>query len=648
MGILLACLPHIGYQPMIVIATSALCLSWRVAVLFRWMRAPHNVIQLLIAAAALFLILQGESYNLGRDSGISLLIAALVIKQIQRHDESSFGFSVCLTYFVAAAAFLYNQSLFTFFCAGHAVVLVSLALYARLSDVQITATPNYHSVARLLAYATPLTLLLFFLIPDFKGPLWEVPNDAFEAQSGLSDQMSPGKISALMDNNDVVFRVKFKPMPADRDAFVQSLYWRGPVFTYFDGQTWQSLGDKPAASPEVRNAALYPGILNRPAGFIKTARHQGDYKVILEPHFNNWLFTLQTPAQVPEDFYVTVDDELFSRYVVNQPLQYTLPLTSAGSVIHALPDKNRYLRLPNLYGRKTKALVERLRDELNSAAPYDTQMVTKVLDYLRDNPFYYSKKPPLIKYDPVDEFMLKTKTGFCEHYASAFAFMMRAAGIPARVVTGYLGGEYNTIGNYIVVRQSDAHAWTEVWLRGTGWVKVDPTAVLPPDRVDTTDSNSNAFLMAGLILWDNATVHKIQAWLDNLSFHWYAFLANVLEARNQTWLSWLLRSKTYLLVVLLLWLCTLLARRYWLDSRHGDDSVVQTYEKFCRKLSHRGFARMPHESASDFAARIGQHQPQWQDTVETITAFYNQLRYAKNPRQDAYKKFKSAIACFRP
>ena len=507
-------------------------------------------------------------------------------------------------------------------------------------------------MARLLLYATPLTLLLFFLTPDFKGPLWELPSDAYEAQTGLSNEMSPGRISSLMDSNDVVFRVKFQRMPQDKASFIASLYWRGPVFGFFDGQTWQPL-NQTLRSPTLQSASL-PAPVPDEGAFLKTAapadRHNhserdNQYHITLEPHYNNWLFTLNTPVEVQEGFYLTSDDELLSRYAVTQPLQYTLKLNSTYAG-HSPPPDSRYLRMPGFYGRKTKALVQQLQEQLDPELPYDTQIVTKVLDYFREQPFFYSKKPPLTNYDPVDEFIFKTKTGFCEHYASAFTFMMRAAGIPARVATGYLGGEYNAVGDYIIVRQSNAHAWTEVWLHGKGWVRVDPTAVLPPYRVDT--GNDNPYVLAGLVNWDNAAFSHISDWLDNLSFHWYGLLANVFQARSQHWVSWIFYSKHYVLVVLLLLLSTSLVWRYLQREAAFADPVLRVYDNFCRKLNRRGYVRSPYESAGGFAERVCADKPDLAHSVRTITGLYHQLRYGKTPSQTAYKQLCREVTRFRP
>lgn len=638
-GIIVACLPHITYQPASVIAISVFCLGWRIAFLLKWIPAAPKFVQLVIAAAALGLILHGEHYNLGRDSGISLLIAALAIKQIQTYDELNVHFSVCLALFVAAAVFLYDHSLFAFLCVGHAVVFVTLALHTQVSSQGETQSKSYAAVARLLFYATPLSLLLFFLTPNFDGPLWELPNDAFQAQTGLSDEMSPGKFSALLDNEDVAFRVTFDQSPED----IESLYWRGPVLTYFNGQAWQSRQET------IRYPMHNKSVAAKFGPDMQTAINNARYEVTLEPHYKNWLFSLTPPTNIDEGFYVTANNELYSRDVVNQPLRYRL---SIGATEDMMPElhaySRRYLQMPNLYSAKTKKLVRQFQQELNPDLPYDTQLMLKVLSYFKEQPFYYSKTPPLAKYDPVDEFMFKSKTGFCEHYASAFTFMMRAAGVPARVVTGYMGGEYNPVGDYVVVRQSDAHAWTEVWLYGQGWVRVDPTSMIPPHRVDKTINSGGPFLLAGISNWDSAVFRYAADWLDNLSYNWYGFLANALQAKNDQWLTWLFKGKNYVLGFILVLLSLLLAWRIFQRSKNVVDPVILAYANFCDKLGRKGFDKSPYESASAFAERIIEIRPEWREPVQAVTACYNQLRYAKNANQDGYKQLKRVVVRFRP
>jgi len=657
-GIGFACLPHLGFQPLSVIVVCALCLMWRVAFLLQILAPPPKFLQALIAAASSIMILHGQNYNLGKDAGISLLITALAIKQIQQQDGMNFNFSSCLVYFVAAAAFLYDHSIITFFSVGHAVVFVSLALFANASSDKPSrknTVSSYNTVARLLFYAMPLTLLLFFLTPDFKGPLWHMPDDAYTARTGLSGEMSPGKISSLMDSNDVVFRVKFKTMPENVNNFIESLYWRGPVFTYFDGQTWQSMSDNTKSA--VLQEKLRADFSGKTNVHLKTTqrfspakiKNNTEYSITLEPQYNQWLFTLAAPDEVQPGFYLTAENELMSKTIVSQPLQYTLKLNSSNVIGSAAPDKYRYLNLPNMYGRKTKALVQDLRQELDPDLPFDVQFVAKALDYFRDNPYYYSRTPPLLEYDPVDEFMLKTRTGFCEHFASAFTFMMRAAGIPARVVTGYRGGEYNTVGGYIIVRQSDAHAWSEVWLHGHGWVKVDPTAVIPAYRVENAGRGSSPYLLAGFMVWDNVSMSKLGEWLDNLSYRWYGFLATVIEARiDHHWFQWLMLSEQYLLLFLLTLLILLLVCRLIHRDVNSRDPVLQAYENFCAKLSRLGLRRLPHESASIFALRVCEARPDLEEGVKAIASLYNRLRYGKHTDQAAYRRFCREIADFRP
>ncbi len=275
--------------------------------------------------------------------------------------------------------------------------------------------------------------------------------------------MTPGSLSNLILSDAVAFRVRFvgnQPLP-------KQLYWRGPVMWDFDGRTW--------TAPRV----LY--------GTPEFTAHGPPiaYEVTLEPHNKRWLFALELPGKVPPRAFASADFQLYA--------------VAAGEHARALRD-DLFPRLqlrPDRGPRRAAARAAPCRrdptrarrpsaHELRARHQDDRAVMQAVLTRFRNEKFFYTLTPPLLgKDDPVDEFLFETRSGFCEHYSSAFAVLMRAAGIPARIVTGYQGGEVNLLGNYLIVRQAEAHAWTEVWLRNEGWVRVDPTAAVSPLRVES-------------------------------------------------------------------------------------------------------------------------------------------------------------------
>jgi hypothetical protein len=316
------------------------------------------------------------------------------------------------------------------------------------------------------------------------------------------------------------------------------------------------------------------------------------------------------------------------------------------------PDR-RHRYLPNLYALKTRNLVAAFKSELGDDPMLQRIMVTRVLDYFRQQPFYYTRTPPLTKLDPVDQFVFDTRQGYCEHYASAFVVMMRAAGIPARVVTGYLGAEYNPLGGYYVVRESMAHAWAEVWMGDDGWVRVDPTAVIPTGRNLTLNGNGEAWI--DLVLGsaaDSAFVANVGYGLDLVNQTWNHWRANLALSSPLLILGWFhSNAKAILdLCVTILVICVAVLahqrlRRAWINRQ---DSATYWYQRFCKKLEQFGLARHPYESASAYAARVIQTNPDWRKPVLEVTRLYNEMRYGKSRSTYKAANLKAAVCRFRP
>ncbi|MGH8746524.1 MAG: transglutaminaseTgpA domain-containing protein, partial [Burkholderiales bacterium] len=319
---------------------------------------------------------------------------------------------------------------------------------------------NLRTAGLLLAHAAPAALVLFLLFPRVQGPLWGLPQEASAGISGLSDTMSPGNLARLALSDATAFRVEFQGEPPPP----QLRYWRGPVLWDFDGRNWR----------------MGPTILAEfkpPRGGDQTYR----YSVVLEPHNRNWLFALETAASLPPGSRYTEDGQILALRPVRQRIRYELK-----SVTDPVPEPvqdpgalRRALRLPEGFDPRSVALAHQWRDASRS----DAAIVARAIDFLRVGGYAYTLEPPRLGVDSVDEFLFDTKAGFCEHFASAFVFLMRAAGVPARVVTGYQGGDVNPVDQIVTVRQSDAHAWAEVYLHGRGWVRVDPTAAAVPGRI---------------------------------------------------------------------------------------------------------------------------------------------------------------------
>jgi len=496
------------------------------------------------------------------------------------------------------------------------VVTTWIHLYAQ----NIALKPRLRIATTLLLQAIPLTLILFVLFPRVQGPLWGLPQDAY-ASSGLDDKMSPGSVSKLTLSDAVAFRVIFNSQPPRRDQ----MYWRGPVLSNFDGHIWT-----PGRGGSVRAKAAQLDNLASPI----------DYIVTLEPHNKTWLFALEMPTQVSIPAGMTYDFQVQQRSPVTSRLRYTAH-SQLGFRANAEEDPLQLQRALD-FPRSLNPRAQQLAAEWRANSGSDEAVVRAAIAYFKREGFLYTLSPPPLGTHEIDDFLFGTRKGFCEHYASGFVYLMRAAGVPARVVTGYQGGEYNALGNYYIVRQSDAHAWAEVWLRGRGWVRIDPTAAAAPSRLELgmaaalPESDSAALpLMARTQLpWLTSFRFNLDA-LTNQWNQWvlgynperqFAFLTRM-GMKEITWQNMAFTMMGG--VALLVGLFTLLMLRK-LAGRNTDEAQ-RLYLKFCRKLAKRGIVRGAHEGPQDFAARAAQIKPQLAPAIADITARYVALRYGNRP-----------------
>ncbi|NUS37788.1 MAG: DUF3488 domain-containing transglutaminase family protein, partial [Lysobacter sp.] len=408
-------------------------------------------------------------FAIGRDTGCALLAAMLAIKPAEtfrlRDARSLLGFAL----FAPFATFLLDQGPVSLLL-GLVGALLALAALMRLADLEsgdgrrlVPAWPRVLAVARLAGIGLPLALAAFWLFPRLGTPLWGVPERA-NARPGLSDTMTPDQWIDLLNDDTVVLRVQFLGDTPPREQ----MYWRGPVLWDFDGRTW--------SQPR--------WLATLPAPPVVPARARWTYDVEVEPTDRRQLPALDLPTSIPQDVALNHDYQLEASRELSDVTRWRMRSAPPASFEPALSPalRARALRLPDGFNPRTVALAHAWRRE---AGADDGAIVRRALAWIRRD-FAYTLAMPMLGRDAVDEFLFVQKAGYCEHFSSSFVVLMRAAGIPARVVTGYVGGYRNPIGGYWAVRRSDAHAWAEVWLAGRGWVRVVPTAAVAPDRIYDT------------------------------------------------------------------------------------------------------------------------------------------------------------------
>jgi len=634
-GLALVVAPHTPRLPLWLDLLALTLLAWRVHLGWGERALPRKWLLTLFLIGSVFGIYLSYRTIFGRDSGVAMLVLFLALKLLELRTERDAMVLVLLTYFLALTNFFYSQTLPT---AGLmlASVLVNTASLVHFAAPARTLRANLNTAALLLAQAVPVMLILFFLFPRVQGPLWGLPQDAYSGVTGLSDSMSPGAISLLSQSDAIAFRVKFDNDIPPR----QQLYWRGPVFWHFDGRTWRPGEFRAFGQPK---SQLQFEANGRPY----------DYEVTIEPHNQHWLFALELAGKLPPDANASADYVLVMRTPVRARMRYAMRSYTDYSTRSAneADEIRRGLQLPRGFNPKARELAQSWADSLGSGAA----IAQRAFSYFREQRFLYTLEPPLLGRDSVDEFLFSSKQGFCEHYASSFVFLMRAAGVPARVVTGYQGGEMNPVDQYMIVRQSDAHAWAEVWLKDRGWVRVDPTAAASPARVESgvaaaVPATDPLPLMARTtLIW----LREARYNLDALANKWNQLVLGYNPERQREFLTSVGMSEPSWenMALTLFWgvvgMLALLAA--WLLRRMRTlDPVQRQWLRFCARLAKKGNPRAAHEGPADFVVRAALLHPQQAERIHAIGARYIDLRYGAGSDPRRLAELRLLVREFKP
>ncbi|MDB5946212.1 MAG: putative rane protein [Ramlibacter sp.] len=468
-------LPQVSHLPWWCTLLAAGMLLWRgwLAVLSR--KLPSQWWLLALLAVALSATWFTHRTLLGRDAGVTLIVILLALKTLELRARRDAFVIFFLGFFTMLTNFFFSQSLLT--AAAMLLALLGL-LTALVKEHMRVGKPPLLRAARTAATMTllgaPIMAVLFLLFPRF-GPLWGIPSDAMSGRSGLSATMQVGNLATLALDDSIAMRVRFDGPPPPQ----QDLYFRGPVLSTFDGREWRTL--------QRRLGSRFSTAVSGPTG-LQVGGTPVRYEVTLEPNNRPWIFVLDVASRAPAvpGLDMVMTSEL--QWVANRPVtdllryraeSYTEFRYGPRSAPAVLPE---YLELPPGFNPRTVELAHQMRADPALASGGPQALVNAALRRLRTGGYVYTLEPGAYGEHTADEFWFDRKQGFCEHIASAFVVLMRAMDIPSRVVTGYQGGDRNPVDGFWAVRQSDAHAWAEVWLSGRGWVRVDPTASVAPGR----------------------------------------------------------------------------------------------------------------------------------------------------------------------
>jgi transglutaminase-like putative cysteine protease len=579
---------------------------------------------LVIAVAVNFRTLNGLA------AGTALLLVMGALKLLESRSRRDDGIVTGVALFVVLASALAAQSLAR-------IPLYLLTLWGACAAIAIIADRGgalapraaLRLSARALAMSLPLAIACFLFFPRLEGHFWALQRNN-EATTGLTDEMSPGNIDRIAANYEPAFRVRFEgPRPPQ-----SSLYWRGIVLNDFDGITWR------------RDRLKY-----YPAVPVEMLGEPLRYRITLEPTNQRWLFTLDMVDRVsqPDARMAPQDRQLSMAEPISNVLTYDatsyLDTRSKG-------DLSKFGRrfetmLPLERNPRARALALDLRARSRTDAEY----ARAVLDWFRDNGLEYTIEPGVTTVDSVDTTMFDSKRGFCGHFASAYATMMRAAGIPARIVTGYLGGEWNPVGEYFIVNQSDAHAWTEIWLEGSGWTRIDPTAVVAPERLTRGIADLLADSMpATTVFMRRAWVNRLRNVWDGASHWWQERVVDFnlraqmdvlrklgIEAPSWQHLGWLFTAG---LLAWIVWVSLSLRRGV---SRAKPDRIGRAWIRATRRLARVAPAREPAEGPMEYARRVGVHRPDLAESTVALATLYARLRFGRDATQQDVANFEREV-----
>ncbi len=644
-AVIICTLPHFLNVATWVTVACLLIWTYTIVAVRYDMTLPKKFIRVILTLTLSFFTLVTHE-GLTIEMFVALLALMISLKLLENRQIRDRMITVILCYFLIVGSLFFDDSLLatTYMLF---TVLCTTAVMIHINRPQKGLLPSLRLSAILMVQALPIMLVMFLIFPRIQGGFWG-RNPVHIASTGFSEEISFGSIASLAKNHEIAFRVEFDAPPPPREH----LYWRGIVLWEFDGTTWRRGEKRQGTSPAVQN------------------EQEISYTLTLEPHQKNWLFTLDLPLSVSSSHTWLLDDySCYRLKPISQRIAYTAKsFISRGESSHQnFPEDG--LQLSDHENPQARDLADSWSEQTNTP----DQIVQKALTYFQEQPFIYTLNPGISDDDGntdgtgakniVDRFLFESRKGFCEHYASSFAFLMRAAGIPTRIVAGYLGGTVNQYGGYLIVRQSDAHAWCEVWLPEKGWVRIDPTASVAPERIQTDISN---VLPPGELLhaWSFLRTGSFGSWFKTMESAWdlvnsrwnrlvmgYSVDDQIdffsrLGVRLDKAKGLAKRFGTFLLIALpLLFLVGFLLSRRQTDKR---DKVALYWMEFCRKLEAIDIARTPDQGPMDFMSFVLKQRPDLQLSVRKIVTLYISLRYADTPDQKESSHLATMIRDFKP
>ena len=630
------------------LATWVPCLFLLALAMKFWMeprgyRLRFAIFKLMLSVVALLIIFVSYNSLKGIEPAVSLLVVLISLKVLEAHTAREFQVMVLMGWVLCLCGFFLSQDFAAALCllTAFALLLVALIQFHRAASPG-AFWPPLRTACKLLAQAAPLIVLLFVFFPRIGTGFRFEFRDLRAAGTGFSDRLSPGSIALLANSSGIAFRAEF---PGSNTRPTGPMYWRGAVMWHCDGMEWRA----PYAPASISRAPN-----QSPSG--NTIRQ----RITLAPHGARWMFALDRPFETPRGAMLVRGDYIRSVQPIRKTRRYEVVSSPEVTRNDLTPyERKEALELPASISPAVRELAQSwVAQNSNSRA-----IISSALQFFRTQGFRYSLSPGEYKKNDLEQFLFHRRVGFCEHYAASFATLMRLAGIPARVVVGYLGGEYNDLGDFFLVRQADTHAWCEVWLPESGWTRVDPTNVVAPGRA-SLDFNSfldgriasgqmeprrSAFIAR---LARSAIFTNIRLAWETLNYQWDTRLLGFDADVQDVLLSSIGIAKhgPYFLIVEVLAIAVVMLVIYFgwmqLRTRSRVNPVKMLYERFCRKIASLGAQRHPWEGPSDFSMRAAQLLPHESERIRQISNTYISLRYAPEPDAVMLDRFAKEVSAF--
>ncbi|KKW79839.1 transglutaminase [Acinetobacter sp. AG1] len=523
---------------------------------------------------------------LGVEAGVAFLSTCLFAKSLEAKNTRDLLIVFNFALFVSASLLLHSQAFWMAVIVFSAFVMCLMGLYRIQTGLfnhhQLSSNQLKNDVKQILKFvgiATPFFIILFIFFPRLP-PLWAIPIHKNQATTGISDRMSPGDIAQLSQSSALAFRVvaDMRQLPNR-----QELYWRALVLDEYDGTTWTS------------------SFYNQQIKNVNSNSSRVAYQYLAADEQANWIMGLE--YSIPQERYLQLyqDDSIRPLKLIkrNQPIQmFWLGQASTSSILLSPRQIEFSTRFDEDRDEKAQKLAHQLFEQ---SQRLPEKYIKTVMNWYRKNNFVYTLTPGTLSGDRIDQFLFSSRKGFCEHYASSFVMLMRYAGIPARVVTGYQGGQFALDGESWEVRQLDAHAWSEVYLHGQ-WKRIDPTAMIAPQRIDAGMQN---YMAEDQQVWGDAQAQawrlqqfkflkNMRVWSDYLSYQWQSKVVGYDADKQKNWLSKLGFNSSYSYVLILIIgiagiLAVYVGFYWWRQTKQQElyERVITQFQKQLPKHLHK-------------------------------------------------------------